>query len=68
MIVAEVLRRGGTDELLARIDDLAGHDALQPPGDPNWQAPTTSELRARQREADRIIKAAVKLPPSPIGS
>src|SRR5204863_1894382 len=30
-----------------------------------WQTPTTSDLRASQREADRVIKAAVGLPLRP---
>jgi ferrous iron transport protein B len=65
VVTAAAVRRGGTDALLARLDDIAGEAALQPPGDANWQTPTTSDLRAGQREADRIIKATVKLPPKP---
>ena len=30
-----------------------------------WQTPTTSDLRAAQREADRVIKAAVGEPSRP---
>ncbi|HZD89933.1 MAG TPA: ferrous iron transporter B [Pseudolabrys sp.] len=61
---AAAVRRGGTDELLSRLDQImagAGH----PPVQNTWSVPTSSELRAAQREADRIIGLAVKMPPKP---
>src|SRR5215470_17909192 len=49
------VRRGGTEDLLRRMDELAtaNTSAL----DENlWKPPTASELRAAQREADRILR------------
>ena len=65
VVTAAAVRRGGTDDLLSRLDALASVEGLQPSPDPNWQVPSTSELRAGQREADRIIKLAVKMPAKP---
>ncbi len=65
VITAAAVRRGGVDDLMARLDELAGHEALPAAAPANWQAPTTSELRAGQREADRIIKATVHMPAKP---
>jgi len=62
---AAAVRRGGTDELLARLDELTAPDGLPAAGAPDWQVPSTGDLRAAQREADRIIKLAVRLPPKP---
>ncbi len=64
VITAAAVRRGGTDDLMRRLDELAaampGHT-----GATGWQAPTASDLRAAQREADRLIKAAVRMPDKP---
>ncbi|MCK9913057.1 ferrous iron transporter B [Microbacteriaceae bacterium K1510] len=65
VITAAAVRRGGTDDLLSRLDALASAEGLQPSSETNWQVPTTSDLRAGQREADRIIKLAVKHPAKP---
>jgi len=64
VITAAAVRRGGTDDLMRRLDELAAtatdaHEAT------SWKQPTTGELRAAQREADRIIAAAVKTPSKP---
>jgi ferrous iron transport protein B len=60
---SNAVRRGGTEELLRRIDETI---ALAPAGrESSWQPPSTSELRAAQREADRIIKAAIGEPKRP---
>jgi ferrous iron transport protein B len=64
VITAAAVRRGGTDDLLRRLDDLAAGE-LAATGAAGWKAPTTGDLRAAQREADRIIKAAIKLPAKP---
>jgi ferrous iron transport protein B len=57
------VRRGGTDELLRRMDELLA--AAPAPARMDWQPLTGAELRTAQREADRIIKAAVTLPGHP---
>jgi ferrous iron transport protein B len=58
VVTSTAVRRGGTEELLRRIDDIV---AVAPgkPGESTWQPPSTSDLRAAQREADRVIKAAI---------
>jgi ferrous iron transport protein B len=64
VITAAAVRRGGTDDLMRRLDELA---AAMPAhsGETGWQAPTASDLRVAQREADRLIKAAVRMPDKP---
>jgi ferrous iron transport protein B len=64
VVTSVAVRRGGTEELLRRMDELAA-GALNPPGENIWQPPTTGELRAAQREAGRIIAAAVSMPARP---
>ena len=56
VVTSIAVRRGGTEDLLRRIDELA---AARPPqtGDSDWQPPTPRDLRAAQREADRVIAA-----------
>ena len=61
---AAAVRRGGVDELLRRLDDLAGDSPAHHSG-VAWKPPSSSELRATQREADRIIGATVRKPPAP---
>jgi ferrous iron transport protein B len=64
VITAAAVRRGGTDDLLRRLDELAvSHPA--PDNDVTWTVPSSSELRAAQREADRIIELAVRMPAKP---
>src|SRR5262252_7349530 len=64
VVTAVAVRRNGTQDLLRRMDQIA--DAhLAAPGENTWQPPSTSELRAAQREADRIIAAAVAMPERP---
>src|SRR6516164_3104568 len=69
VVTSAAVRRGGTEELLRRMDDMvAGKwDAgvFDPPGENTWKPPTAGELRAAQREADRIIAAAVGMPARP---
>ncbi|HTP63111.1 MAG TPA: ferrous iron transport protein B [Burkholderiales bacterium] len=64
VITAAAVRRGGADDLMRRLDELAAATPAHR-GQSDWRAPTTSELRAAQREADRIIKATVRLPAKP---
>ena len=64
VITAAAVRRGGTDDLMRRLDELA---AAMPAhsGEHSWQAPTASDLRTAQREADRLIETAVRMPDKP---
>ena len=64
VVTSTAVRRGGTEELLRRIDEMAA-SAAGKSVESTWQTPTTSDLRAAQREADRVIKAAVGQPSRP---
>jgi len=70
-VVASVaVRRGGTRDLLARIDEVISERGL-PQGlvapEGTWSEPNAAELRATQRQADRILDAAVRMPGRPDG-
>src|SRR5205809_6422426 len=58
VVTSTAVRRGGTEELLRRIDEIVAVAPLKP-GESTWQPPSTSDLRAAQREADRVIKSAI---------
>jgi ferrous iron transport protein B len=64
VVTSTAVRRGGTEELLRHIDAMAVGATVES-RECTWQAPTTADLRAAQREADRIIKAAVGEPARP---
>jgi ferrous iron transport protein B len=64
VVTSTAVRRGGTEELLRRLDELAANGAGEA-GENKWTAPTAADLRAAQREADRVIKAAVSEPARP---
>jgi ferrous iron transport protein B len=64
VVTSIAVRRGGTEELLRRMDEMAA-GTLGVSGDNTWKAPTTGELRAAQREADRVIATAVGMPSRP---
>ena len=57
------VRKNGTVELLRLADDLISNPML--PGPDHWRPLTAAELRATQREADRIIGATISLPARP---
>jgi len=68
-VVASVaVRRGGTRDLLARIDEVISKRGL-PQGlvapEGTWSEPNAAELRATQRQADCILDAAVRMPGRP---
>lgn len=63
VVKAIAVRKGGTDELLALTDRIAAE--LPPPAPNAWHALSVSELRAAQREADRIVADCVTLPAKP---
>src|SRR4029079_16506613 len=58
VVTSVAVRRGGTEELLRRLDEMATTTAGDC-GENTWSPPSSAELRAAQREADRVIKAAV---------
>ena len=64
VVTAVAVRRDGTQQLLGRMDEIAD-SRLGAPGENTWQPPTPADLRAAQREADRIIAVAVSMPAKP---
>ena len=60
VVSSVAVRRGGTEALLAALDKQL--DALPAAGAVSWRAPDASGLRNAQREADRVLRAAVKNP------
>jgi ferrous iron transport protein B len=63
VVPSVAVRRGGTRDLLARIDEVISEHGL--PTEGTWSEPNAAELRAEQREADRILNAAVRMPGRP---
>jgi ferrous iron transport protein B len=64
VVTSTAVRRAGTEELLRRLDELAANGAGEV-SENKWSAPTVADLRAAQREADRVIKSAVSEPSRP---
>ena len=64
VVTSIAVRKGGTADLLQQTDAIA-MQAAAPPGDNLWKPHSVAELRATQREADRIIAATVSLPARP---
>jgi ferrous iron transport protein B len=64
VVTSTAVRRAGLDDLLRRLDQLAaggaGHAVAS-----TWTPPSNADLRAAQREADRVIAAAVSEPKRP---
>jgi ferrous iron transport protein B len=60
VVSSVAVRRGGTDALLAALDKQL--DALPAAGAASWRAPDATGLRSAQREADRVLRAAVRNP------
>ena len=63
VVTAVSVRKGGTAELLQYLEQLAPDRTV--PARNVWQPPSPGGLRALQREADRIIAAAVTPPAKP---
>jgi len=58
VVTSAAVRKGGTEDLMRRIDAMAaGASEASIPN--TWKPPTAADLRAAQREADRIIRVAV---------
>jgi ferrous iron transport protein B len=64
IVTSVAVRKGGVDELLRRTDEFMAR-AHEAPATSQWTTPTISDLKAAQREADRIIAASVTLPAKP---
>jgi ferrous iron transport protein B len=64
VVTSIAVRKGGIAELLRRTDEIVAQ-ASMPSAENLWKPLTVPELRATQREADRIIASAVSLPEKP---
>jgi ferrous iron transport protein B len=64
VVTSVAIRRGGTEELLRRLDEIA-LGAASARTESTWSPPSTADLRAAQREADRIMRIAVAAPKRP---
>jgi ferrous iron transport protein B len=64
VVTSIAVRKGGTADLLKLTDELSAQMQPQPAGN-SWRPLSVPELRATQREADRIISASVSLPTRP---
>ncbi len=65
VVTSIAVRKGGTSELLRRTDEFIAAQAPAPEQPNLWQPLTVAQLRATQREADRIIAATISLPTRP---
>ena len=63
VVTAVAVRKGGTDDLLKLIDATAAQGA--PAAEGNWAPPGIADMRAAQREADRIIAECIGAPVKP---
>jgi len=64
VVTSIAVRKGGTADLLRLTDEILAK-APSPNRQNLWQPLTVAELRATQREADRIIATSVSLPERP---
>src|SRR5215467_9968148 len=64
VVTSITVRKGGTADLLRLTDELLA-ETPSPNRQNLWRPLTVSELRATQREADRIIATSVSLPERP---
>ncbi|MBR0833588.1 ferrous iron transporter B [Bradyrhizobium manausense] len=64
VVTSIAVRKGGTADLLALTDEISAKLSAEP-AENSWRALSVAELRATQREADRIIADCVSLPARP---
>jgi ferrous iron transport protein B len=58
VVTSIAVRKGGTEELTRRMDEMVAKFGGAA-GTSTWKAPSSADLRAAQREADRVIAASV---------
>ena len=63
VVTSVAVRRGGTAALLAKLDQALANPP--PAGPAAWREPDAAGVRTLQREADRILRAAVRMPELP---
>jgi ferrous iron transport protein B len=64
VVTSVAVRRGGTEELLRCVDEIAAR-AANARGENTWSPPSAADLRAAQHEADRIMRVAIAAPTRP---
>src|SRR5437763_8248742 len=64
VVTSIAVRKGGTADLLTLTDEISAKFAAEPQEN-SWRALSVAELRATQREDDRIIADCVSLPSRP---
>lgn len=64
VVTSIAVRKGGTADLLTLTDEISAKLAAES-AENSWRALSVGELRATQREADRIISDCVSLPSRP---
>src|ERR1700738_3087367 len=64
VVTSIAVRKGGTSDLLRLTDDILAQTP-SPPRQNLWEPLTVAQLRATQREADRIIATTASLPARP---
>lgn len=64
VVTSIAVRKGGTADLMTLTDEISAKLAAEP-AENSWRALSVGELRATQREADRIISDCVSLPSRP---
>ncbi len=64
VVTSIAVRKGGTADLLRLTDEILAREDVSERQN-LWQPLTVTELRATQREADRVIAATVSLPARP---
>ena len=65
VVTSVAVRRDGTEALLRRMDEVSATAAKGATPAADWTPPTIQDLRASQREADRILRVAVGMPKRP---
>ncbi len=65
VVQSVAVRRGGVEALLSELDRLL--ERLPPGTTSDWRSPDAGALRDGQREADRMLRAAVRGPGRPDG-
>jgi ferrous iron transport protein B len=65
VVTSVAVRRGGVEALLRRMDELFGGPASTAAEANTWSPLSPAELRAMQREADRILRTTVRVPGRP---
>jgi ferrous iron transport protein B len=64
VVTSVAVKKSGIEELLKTTDEFAQRTQL-PAGENDWKPLSIAELKATQREADRIIRETVTMPTKP---